>query len=194
MSEAGTYSGEVRQAREAVLAAHDLWWVFLLTGSAWVLFSIVVLRFDITSAATISILFGCIMLTAAVVEAISAFAAAGWPRAGHTLLALACVVIGVVAFAQPGGTFRALAGVISFYLVIKGTVTVIVSLAGGRDVDLWWLTLITGMVEVALGFWAAGYWGHGAALLLAWIGITALMRGIGELVFAFSLRKAGGAT
>jgi uncharacterized membrane protein HdeD (DUF308 family) len=166
------------------------WWIFLVTGSAWILFSIIILRFDYTSVTSISILFGCALLAAAAVELLGVFLASGWARLGHGILALASLTIGIVAFVHPGNTFRALAGVLSFYLVIKGTITVILALAGGRDVDLWWLSLITGIVEVAVGFWAAGYWGRSGALLLAWIGITALMRGISELVFAFTLRKA----
>jgi len=34
--------------------------------------------------------------------------------------------------------------------------------------------VITGVVEVALGFWAAGIWGGGETLLLAGSGIVAL--------------------
>ena len=190
MSEAGALSADVREAREAMDAAGRFWWLFLVTGSAWILFSIIILRFDYTSVTAVSILLGCALIGASVVELIAVFVASGWARLGHGLLALASLAIGIVAFVHPGNTFRALAAVLSFYLVIKGTVTIILTLAGGRDLDLWWLTLITGIVEVALGFWAAGDWGRSEALLLAWIGITALMRGIGEIVFAFGLRRA----
>jgi uncharacterized membrane protein HdeD (DUF308 family) len=190
MTEAGALPIEVREAGEAVEAAAPYWWILLITGSAWILFSIIVLRFDPASVTSISIIFGCAMLAAAAVELFMVFAGRGWARLGHGLLALTCLVIGVVAFVHPGNTFRALAAVFSFYLVIKGTVTVILTLAGGRDVDLWWLALITGFVEIGIGFWAAGYWGRSEALLLVWIGIVALMRGIGELVFAFTLRRA----
>jgi uncharacterized membrane protein HdeD (DUF308 family) len=94
----------------------------------------------------------------------------------------------VIAFIHPGNTFRALAAVMSFYLIVKGTADVILSLAF-RDVELWWLRLITGLIEVVIGFWAAGYWGRSVTLLLVWIGVIALTRGIGEIVLAFSLRR-----
>ena len=97
------------------------------------------------------------MLAAGLVELLAVFAAHGWARAGHAALALACIVIGVIAFIHPGNTFRALAAVMSFYLIVKGTADVILSLAF-RDVELWWLRLITGLIEVVIGFWAAGYW------------------------------------
>jgi len=173
------------EARDAA----SWWWVFLIFGAAWLLFAIILLRFDYTSVASISILFGCAMIAAAVVELIGVFVSSGWGRVGHGALAVACGVIGVVAFVHPGNTFRALAAILSFYLVIHGTFLVIVSLSVGRHQDLWWLSLITGLVELGIGLWAAGYWGRSSALLLAWIGITALLRGISEIIFAFSLRK-----
>jgi uncharacterized membrane protein HdeD (DUF308 family) len=190
MTEAGALPVEVREARDVAYAAGPYWWILLITGSAWILFSIIVLRFDPTSVTSISIVFGCAMLAAAAVELFLAIAGHGWARLGHGALTLVCLVVGIVAFAHPGNTFRALAAVFSFYLVIKGTVTVILTIAGGRHVDMWWLSLITGFVEIGIGFWAAGYWGRSSALLLAWIGIVALMRGIGEIVLAFTLRKA----
>ncbi len=190
MAEVGSYPIDMREAREAVDAARRYWWIFLVTGSLWLLFSIVLLRFDYASVTSVSILFGCAMVAAALVELVETFVSQGWGRAGHGVLAVTAGAIAVVSFVHPGDTFRALAAVLSFYLVIKGLVTIVLALAGGRDVDLWWLALVTGIVELALGFWAAGYWGRSEALLLAWIGITALMRGIGELVFAFRLRGA----
>ena len=55
--------------------------------------------------------------------------------------------------------------------------------------DLWWLGLVTGIIEIGLAFWAAGYFAGSAALLIVWVGISALMRGITEIVMAFMLRK-----
>jgi len=95
-------------------------------------------------------------------------------------------VIGIVAFVHPGNTFKALAAVMSFYFIVKG----------GFDLALgfWfpehrWLRMLTGAAELALGLWAAAYWGRSAALLVAWIGALALIRGVTEITFAFSVRQ-----
>ena len=40
-----------------------------------------------------------------------------------------------------------------------------------------------------LGFWASGYPGRSAALLILWVGIGALIRGVTQLVLAFQVRK-----
>ena len=43
---------------------------------------------------------------------------------------------------------------------------------------------MAGIVEVLLGFWAAGYYGRSIVLLVAWVGISCLIRGITEVIFA----------
>ena len=50
---------------------------------------------------------------------------------------------------------------------------------------------MVGIVELLIGFWAAGYWGRSATCSMIWVGVIALMRGITEIIFAFKLRSAG---
>jgi uncharacterized membrane protein HdeD (DUF308 family) len=40
------------------------WWLFLVTGIAWLLISLIVLRFDVTSIAAVGALLGVIFLMA----------------------------------------------------------------------------------------------------------------------------------
>jgi uncharacterized membrane protein HdeD (DUF308 family) len=55
--------------------------------------------------------------------------------------------------------------------------------------DAWWLQLVGGIIELALGFWAAGYWGRSAILLVAWVAAFALIRGVRDIVLAFRVRE-----
>jgi uncharacterized membrane protein HdeD (DUF308 family) len=179
------------EAREVGERATRWWWLFLVTGLVWLLVSIIVLRFDYTTVAAVSILFGVIALFAGVNELFAIGASHGWWRFLHGLLGVAFVVIGFVAFIHPGDTFRALAAVISFFFIFKGFFDIIVSIATKEESSVWWLLLTAGIVEVLIGFWAAGYYGRSAVLLVAWVGISALFRGITEVIFAFKLRSAG---
>ena len=77
------------------------------------------------------------------------------------------------------------------FLLFKGFFDIIVSIATRDEISIWWVQLIAGIVEVLIGFWAAGYWGRSAILLVIWVGVIALMRGITEIIFAFKLRSAG---
>src|SRR4029450_11857696 len=81
------------------------------------------------------------------------------------------------------------AGLVGFFLILKGTFDFVLALAMRHEVDLWVLTLIAGILEIALGIWAIGYPGRSAALLIIWVGIGAIIRGITEIVMAFHVHK-----
>jgi len=187
MQTAGYGDSDVALAREF----GRVWWIFLCTGILWLLFSIIVFRFDYTTVSAISILFGIVAILAGVSEFIAAFASSGWWKAGRFVLALAFVAIGIIAFVHPGDTFKALAAVMSFYFIIKGVFDVTISILAKDALAVWWLHLLLGIAEILIGFWAAGDFGNQVILLVVWVGVIALTRGIGEIFLAFELRKAG---
>ena len=47
----------------------------------------------------------------------------------------------------------------------QGDFDFVIALATRHEVDLWWMMLIAGILEVRLGFWASGYPGRSASLL-----------------------------
>ena len=96
-----------------------------------------------------------------------------WWKVMHGALGLIFVVIGIVAFVHPGNTFTALAAVFSFFLIFKGAFDIILSIATRQEIEFWWLQLVVGIAEIAIGFWAAGYFGHSVILLVAWVGASA---------------------
>jgi uncharacterized membrane protein HdeD (DUF308 family) len=172
-------------AQRAIGRALPPWWVFLITGIAWMLVGLILLRFDYTSVSAISILFGFVAIAAGVVEIGMLFISPGWWKLLNGLLAIAFIVAGVVAFIHPGNTFAALAAVFSFFLIFAGTFDIVWSIASRREIDVWWLQLIGGIIELALGFWAAGYYGRSAVLLVAWVAAFAIIRGVRDIVFSF---------
>ena len=164
------------------------WWLFLVSGVGWTLVALIVLRFDYTSVSAIAILFGIVAISAGVLEIGMTVLVDGWWKLLHAVLALAFIVAGVVAFVHPGDTFVALAAVMSFFLIFAGTFDIIMSISIRREMEVWWLQLIGGIIELALGLWAAGYYGRSAVLLVAWVAAFAIIRGVRDLVFAFRVR------
>jgi len=79
--------------------------------------------------------------------------------------------------------------VISFFLVFAGTFDIITAISARHEVEVWWLQLIGGIIELALGFWAAGYYGRSAVLLVAWVAAFAIIRGVTNIVMAFRVRE-----
>jgi len=178
-------------ARPRTLAARVLppWWLFLVTGIGWTLVGLIVLRFDYTSVSAISILFGCVAIAAGVLEIGVLILAEGWWKLLYGVLSVVFIVAGIIAFIQPGDTFVALAAVVSFFLVFAGTFDIIISISTRHEIEVWWLQLIGGIIEVALGFWAAGYYGRSAVLLIAWVAAFTLIRGVRDIVLAFRVRE-----
>ena len=171
--------------------AARFWWIFLVIGAGWLLFSIIVFRFDWRSVSAISILFGIVVIAAAIDELFAVFAGerSGWARFGHALLALAFFVIGIVAFVHPGNTFAALAAVMSFYFVLKGMLDVGLAVALRHEISTWWLQLLIGIAEILIGFWAAGDFGNKTILLVVWVAVLGLTRGLSAITFAFVARE-----
>ncbi len=164
------------------------WWLFLITGALWFVIAWVVLRFDVRSVAAVSVLAGVVILLAGVAELFNAFIAPGW-RWLHAILGGLFIITGGIAFFRPGGTFAWLAAFIGWYLLFKGMLDIILAFATKDANDAWWLGLIIGIIEIGLGFWAAGSFGRSAVLLVTFVGAIALTRGITDIVLAFRLRK-----
>jgi len=165
------------------------WWLLLITGVGWSLVGLIMLRFDYTSVHAISLLFGFVGIAAGLMEILMIFMAAGWWKLLNAVLALAFLAAGVVAFVHPGNTFAALAAVFSFFLIFAGTFDIIMSIAARHEIEVWWLQLVGGIIEVILGFWAAGYYGRSAVLLIAWVAAYAIIRGVRDFVLAFRVRE-----
>jgi uncharacterized membrane protein HdeD (DUF308 family) len=52
------------------------------------------------------------------------------------------------------------------------------AISARKEIEVWWLQLVGGIIELALGFWAAGYWGRSEILLVAWAAAFTLIRGV----------------
>lgn len=165
------------------------WWVFLITGTAWMFLALILFRFNITSAKSIGILAGIIFVIAGLFELLMIFVVrSGWWKAVNALLALLLLVGGILSFIHPKDAFVAVASITAFMFLFVGILDVIVALS--NRVGLWWVRMIVGFVCIGLGFWASGDFGRSATLLVAWVGAFALLRGITHFLIAFALRGA----
>ena len=175
-------------APEEVERASSKWWVLLISGIAWILISVVILDTDLDSALLIGYLLGGYFIAAGIMEFVMLGMVEGWKWA-HATLGVLFVLGGIASFTAPFQSFRLLASLVGLFLILKGTLDFVMALATRHEVDLWWLLLISGIIEIIFGFWASGYPGRSASLLLLWVGIGALIRGITQLVLAFQVRK-----
>ncbi len=160
------------------------WWVLLVMGILWILIGLFVLQAHYGSAVAIGYLVGFWLFFAGIAEFVEIGIVDRWKWL-HGVLGVLFVLGGIGALLSPFQTFTILAALIGFFLVLKGTFDFIIALALRHEVDLWWMTLIAGLIEIGIGIWAIGYPGRSAALLIIWVGIGAIIRGIAEIVTAF---------
>src|SRR4029079_4193923 len=92
------------------------------------------------------LLFGIVAIAAGVLEIGVIFIVRGWWKLLNAVLALHFTSAGVVALIHPGNTFQALAAVFSFFLIFAGTFDIIQSIAARKEIDIWWLQLIGGVL------------------------------------------------
>jgi uncharacterized membrane protein HdeD (DUF308 family) len=165
------------------------WWLFLVTGVAWLLVSLIVLRFDITSIAAVGALLGVILIMAGANEFALMAAQPGWKWL-HAALGVLFIGGGIWAFIHPADAFYELAAILGFLLLLKGAFDVSVAVMTKELNDLWWLGLVVGILEILLAFWASQQlFAPRAALILLWVGFAAMFRGFTEIFLAFEVRR-----
>jgi uncharacterized membrane protein HdeD (DUF308 family) len=172
----------------AVTVSGRWWWVLLVTGILWILIGFFVLQAHVDSAVLIGYIVGFWLIFAGVAEIAELAVIDGWKWL-HVLMCIIFLVGGILALLAPFQTFMVLAALFGLFLILKGTFDFIIAIATRHIYPLWWFTLIAGIIELALGIWAVGYPGRSAALLLLWVGIGAIIRGITEIVTSFHIRE-----
>jgi uncharacterized membrane protein HdeD (DUF308 family) len=76
--------------------------------------------------------------------------------------------------------------------LIVGVFWVIQAFASREVNELWWLSLIAGVLMIILAFWTGGQlFIEKAYVLLVFAGIWSLMQGFIDIVRAFQIRKLG---
>jgi len=164
--------------------------MFLITGIAWLIIAWVVLRFTPASITTVGVLLGVLFLFALFNEVLIATVRTSW-RWLHIVMAVLFAFGAGWAFARPYNAFWTLASILGLLLIFRGTLDIITSAETRALNSLWWLGMLAGILEILIGFWAAQqYLRVQGALLLLWVGLFALFRGISEIVVAFELRHA----
>lgn len=168
------------------------WWLFLVTGLIWFAIALVVLRMNDRSITTVGVIMGIVFIIGAFSEFLMMAAdGTGW-KIFHGLLGVIFILAGIWAFVQPEQAFWALASVLGFLLLLMGLFEIMVAVAT-KDVNpAWWLGLVAGILFLILAFWASQQLVPAKGqLLLFYVGLMAMFRGVSQIVFAFGLRHAG---
>jgi uncharacterized membrane protein HdeD (DUF308 family) len=176
------------QGGDAMRELGRRWWLLLVVGLLWLWFAWIVLTVDITTVWAVAVFAGVGFIGGGVMQLTLASQVTSW-RWLYIVMGILGIVAGIMAFIWPGQTFLVLAAILGWYLLFNGIFDIVQAFAIKGDDDMWWLILISGIAQVLIGFWAVGYAGRSVALLIIWVGATALARGITNIVLAFQVRK-----
>ena len=184
----GRSAARMSETDEAAGVLTKVWWLWLVTGIAWIAASLVVLQFDEASITTVGIIIGILFTFAALQQFVyAAFAPAHrwlWALFGVLFAAAA-----VVAFINPEETFAGLADISGFLFLLVGVWWIVKAFFDRAASTVWWLGLVAGVLMVVLAFWTSGqFFIEKAYTLLVFAGIWALMQGIVNIAAAFAVR------
>ncbi len=194
--------GDIKRSAEELVEAHGritkamvapiarFWWIELLLGVLWLIVAAVVLKFNHASVVTVGVLTGILFLVFAAEEFALALVDGS---AGKYLWAFFAVLLlagGIVSLIHPRETFLGFADVLGFVFLVGGIAWTAQAFAERAVNELWWLTLISGILLIMLAFWTSGEFVlERAYTLLIFTGIWALFKGITDIVRAFEIRK-----
>ena len=180
--------------REDMQAVTRGWGWFLAAGIAWIVFAFFLLSFNYRTVWAIAVFFGIGFIVGGIMELAVAAVAPGWKWL-YILIGVVSIVAGVIALMWPGETFLVLSAIVGWLLLFYGIIDIVFAFSTRHLEGLWWMQLVSGIIMVLLGFWAispdnatvATY--RGAVLLVVWIGVAALFRGISDIIVGFRLRS-----
>jgi uncharacterized membrane protein HdeD (DUF308 family) len=176
--------------KEAVREVAGLWWIWLVTGVAWIGASFVVLQFDQASITTIGVIVGIMFCFTGIQNIVLAFVGVPW-RWLWAMFGVLFLIAGVVCFANPEKTFVGLADILGFLFLMVGAWWVIKAFVEKADNPVWWLGLISGILMLMMAFWTSGqFFIEKAYTLLVFAGIWALIHGVTDIARAFAVRSA----
>jgi uncharacterized membrane protein HdeD (DUF308 family) len=179
-----------------VREAARYWWVFLVTGIAWLIVAWLVLRLNETSLTTVGVLLGVVFLGAGINEvALASVVPGGW-KVWHIIMSIIFFLGALWGFIRPIDTFFALVSVLGLILIFYGAFEIVQAVSSRAVNPYWWLNLIIGILLVLLAFWVSGSdrvyaLAQRTYLILFWVGFFALFRGFTQIMLAFGIRHEG---
>jgi uncharacterized membrane protein HdeD (DUF308 family) len=102
---------------------------------------------------------------------------------------LVAIAIGISTIVWPGITLLALAFMFGAFSLIDGVVSIMLGVRGEADGTIWWTMILLGILAAVAGIIAFAWPGLTLLVLVTIIGVSAIVRGVFEIMAAVRLRK-----
>ncbi|MEY8840614.1 HdeD family acid-resistance protein [Cribrihabitans sp. XS_ASV171] len=167
------------------------WLKLLLLGILSVVFGIVILGAPVVASIAITTLAGVLLLISGGVQIVGGFTVEGaWGKIFSILLGIVMALLGWSFLAHPLEGVLTLATVVMILFAAGGIARIILAFQM-RGTQLFWPTLISGLLSLGLAAYIMANAGAGLALSLLGIlmGIEMLFNGFGLIFAAFFVRR-----
>ena len=183
----GTMPFGYKLTREAAQQVARNWWVLLLNGALLVVAGFLVFSIDWTVRSLATFL-GALFIFQGVTEALTTGIDARVRRA-NVVTGLLSIAAGAAIIVWPSPGLLALGIVLGAWLVVMGTIALSGSFAARRIIPDWWLVLLLGLSEVALGVLALANPGATLAAIVTVGGIWGVAVGVMRIVLSFQVKR-----
>jgi uncharacterized membrane protein HdeD (DUF308 family) len=163
------------------------WPVMLLDGVLLVVAGILVFGIDWTLR-DLATFIGALFVFQGAVEALTTGIDARVRRA-NVVVGLLSIAAGVAIIVWPGPGVLAVAIILGSWLIVSGSVGIAGAFAARSLMRDWWLLLILGVLEIALGVLALAAPGTTLAAIITVAGIWAVAIGVMRIVIAFQVKR-----
>jgi uncharacterized membrane protein HdeD (DUF308 family) len=163
------------------------WWRLLLNGLVLIVAGVLIFSID-WSVRSLSTFIGALFIF----EGVSMALTAGIDervRRGNIVTGLLSIAAGIAIIVWPAPGLVVVAVFLGAWLIVTGTIAVSGGFAAHRLLPDWWLLLILGLLEVALGVLALADPGATLAALITVGGIWAAVVGVMRVILSFQLKR-----
>jgi uncharacterized membrane protein HdeD (DUF308 family) len=101
---------------------------------------------------------------------------------------LVAIALGISAIVWPSITLLALAFLFGAFSLIDGVMSLLLGIRGEPDGTIWWTMVLLGVLAVIAGIIAFAWPGLTLLVLVVIIGVSAIVRGVFEIMAAIRLR------
>ena len=172
--------------RDAAQQIARNWWLLLLNGALLILAGVLIFSIDWTTrelATFIGVLFIVQGIATALTTGIDSRV-----RRMNVITGLLSIATGIAIIAWPTPGLLAVAIFLGAWLIVTGTLAVSAAFAARKLIPTWWLLVIAGVLEIALGVLALADPGVTLAALITVAGIWAVAIGVMRIVLAFEVK------
>ena len=183
----GTMPFGYKLTRQAAQDVARNWWMLLLNGALLVVAGFLIFSIDWTIS-SLATFIGALFIFQGVMEALTTGIDARVRRA-NVVTGLLSIATGVLIIVWPSPGLLAVAIILGAWLVVMGTIALSGAFAARRIIPDWWLLVLLGLAEVALGVLALANPGATLAALITVGGIWAVAIGVMRIILSFQVKR-----